>query len=284
MSYAIKKVLLATKADLEKLEYPCIISPKLDGIRCVTPDGKPKSRTLKDIPNRYVQQCFRQANMNVQSLDGELVTYTEGKLDGFNTIQSKIMSQDGNPDFALLVFDSFLLPTSPFHKRLAQAQEQVDNGSGRLELLKMVPHIECFDRHQLDEFEEACVQRGYEGIMVRSPEGFYKEGRSTVKQGILLKVKRFEDIECSVIGSKPQYDVYGVLIPDRLGAFVVTCKEFGTFDVGSGFTTAQREAYWTQRDRLTDGSHKVTVKYQPFGIKNKPRFPTFKGFRHADDI
>ena len=281
---SIKKVLLATKADLTKIVYPCILSPKLDGIRCVTPEGLPKSRTMKDIPNQYVQQCFRQATGNCMNLDGELVTYTDGELDGFNTIQSKIMSRDGQPDFELLVFDSFTFPNAVFRERLEQAMSQVDAGCGGRPLLKMVPHIKCFNEEQLTEFEEACVQRGYEGIMVRSPLGPYKQGRSTVKQGILLKVKRFEDIECTVIGSTGQYDQHGNLVHGMLGSFVVTCKEFGTFDVGSGFTTSQREAYWAQRDRLTDGSHQITVKYQPFGMKDKPRFPTFKGFRHKDDI
>ena len=45
---------------------------------------------------------------------------------------------------------------------------------------------------------------GYEGLMLRAPDGPYKFGRSTVKENTLLKVKNFLDDEAEVIGFKEQ--------------------------------------------------------------------------------
>ena len=56
--------------------------------------------------------------------------------------------------------------------------------------------------------------------------------------------------------------------------------QFGAFEVGSGFTEAQRREYYNDTSLI---GKLITIKYQPAGMKDKPRFPTFKGFRHPDD-
>lgn len=49
------KPLLACNADLSKVRYPVYVSPKLDGIRCIVINGIAMSRSMKPIPNRYIQ-------------------------------------------------------------------------------------------------------------------------------------------------------------------------------------------------------------------------------------
>lgn len=289
----ISKVLLATNADLDKLQFPCLVSPKIDGIRCVTPGGIPKTRTMKDIPNDFIRRTFDNFTVGpykgyANDLDGELVTFTgmvgsTRTLDDFNTIQSKVMSRDKQFPFELLVFDTFRDTMTPFYMRLHWAEERCQHMEGT-GLIKLVPHVPCENRTELMEFEDYCIKQGYEGIMIRHPKGVYKQGRSTVKQGILLKLKRYEDIECTVIGWEKNFTKDGDLIDGSLGALVVTCPEFGRFNVGTGFTQQQRETFWRDRETLTNGLYQVTVKYQPAGMKDKPRFPVFKGWRHKDDI
>lgn len=50
------KPMLAGKApdDLNELTLPVLVSPKLDGIRCVMHEGVALSRKLKPIPNAFV--------------------------------------------------------------------------------------------------------------------------------------------------------------------------------------------------------------------------------------
>lgn len=56
---AFKPLLAYTVKDADKLDYPQMASPKLDGIRCVMQDDMPVSRTLKPIPNHYIQDELR---------------------------------------------------------------------------------------------------------------------------------------------------------------------------------------------------------------------------------
>jgi DNA ligase-1 len=61
----------STVPDLNDINYPVMASPKLDGIRCVTPNGDVLSRNLKAIPNHHVRHTLQA--LRVQGLDGELM-------------------------------------------------------------------------------------------------------------------------------------------------------------------------------------------------------------------
>lgn len=62
----------------------------------------------------------------------------------------------------------------------------------------MLP-VEIGSAAELAAYKEKCLSEGYEGVMVRDPAGPYKCGRSTVREGWLLKIKRFEDGEAEVL-------------------------------------------------------------------------------------
>ena len=99
MNLGFKPMLACSKIPhLELIAYPVLASPKLDGIRCLAGNGVAFSRSMKRIPNDYVQQVFRE--LELHGLDGELM------LDGdFNNVQSGIMSVHGRPKFYFNVFD-----------------------------------------------------------------------------------------------------------------------------------------------------------------------------------
>ena len=63
---------------------------------------------------------------------------------------------------------------------------------------KILP-VEIRDAAQLAAYEEECLAEGYEGVMIRTPDSPYKCGRSTEREGWLLKIKRFEDAEAVVL-------------------------------------------------------------------------------------
>jgi len=72
---------------------------------------------------------------------------------------------------------------------------------------------------------------------------------------------------------------------DTLGEFhvrdVTTGLEFRV-GTGEGLTKELRKTIWDARDEYVGKI--ITYKYQPHGVKELPRFPVFKGFRHSDDM
>jgi DNA ligase-1 len=290
--------------------YPVIATPKLDGIRCTTiPDGdtcRPVCRSLDTLPNNWIR---RHLSMRCPpGLDGEIITYTPGtlfepveKARPFYQVQSDVMSQAGEPLFKFHVFDYH--DFSVEHPHLEPYAERLH----KLGLMTLpgfcVPVVSkmCRTREDIEVFEEACIKDGHEGICWRHIGARYKYGRSTLREQVLIKMKRFEDAEARVIGWYEEMHNNNPAAPnalgyaersshqanmtkkDRLGG--LTCEDVSTgiqFNIGSGFNAEQRETYW--RDRETLVGKLVKYKHQPHGKKEKPRIPIFLGFRDERDL
>lgn len=287
------KPMLASPLEGE-VRFPVLASPKLDGVRCLVVDGVAMSRTLKEIPNAHVQRLFGRRSLN--GLDGELIVGPANAADAYRRTMSGVMSEDGEPDVAFHVFDDFTQPHERFSTRLRSASRRGATVKG----VMCVYHEEFTDRKSLDRYEATVVALGYEGVMLRDPQAPYKFGRSTAKEGWLLKLKRFEDGEAVVIGAVEemannnvaQYNELGHLERSShkagklgkgtLGALNVRDVKTGVeFDIGSGFTGEQRRDLW--KDMKLIGKV-VRYRFQPTGVKDKPRFPVFMGFRDARDL
>lgn len=306
MNDAYKPLLAVDAGGIENVKMPCLASPKLDGVRAAVKgvENDLLSRKLKKIPNHYTRSLFE--NSRLRDLDGELIVGPPtGEVDGvnvYNRTVSGVMTHEGEPDVFFYVFDWSGDPTMPYIDRLDCMRGIIDKLPREL-LMRVVPVptklIATID--ELKAYEEECVQAGYEGVMVRSLTGRYKFGRSTLKEGILLKVKRFADMEATIVGFTEKYSNQNEATIDELGhtkrsshqenmvptgtlgALVCSAENYEfTFDVGTGFTAKMREDFWNNREQLM--GRMIKIKYQPSGEKDRPRFPVFLGFRYAIDL
>lgn len=296
--------LLATASKKLPLVFPLFASPKLDGVRAWMPEwlgpGRVSilSRKMKAFPNPEVLEKF---NLEAfEGLDGEFTVGNPTAPDVFRTTSSTVMSQTASTDgLVFRVFDDIRAGADiPFRDRLATLHRRVEG----LDNVSLVEQYLVHDAAELLELEEFWLSQGYEGAMVRSPGGLYKFGRSTEKEGILLKVKRFEDCEATVLeGLELEHNDNPQVEDERgfskrsshkenkrgagcLGALEVRGLngpyEGVTFRVGSGFDQATRAELWARRDTLP--GLVVKVRYFPSGSKDRPRFPTFQGFRNVE--
>src|SRR5262245_16576926 len=97
---AIERPMLAeTLKELSQIKFPVLLTPKLDGIRCLKVNGRAVSRKFLPIPNHHVRTLIEQHLPD--GVDGELMC--PGAM--FNQTTSRIMSQEGTPDFEYYVFD-----------------------------------------------------------------------------------------------------------------------------------------------------------------------------------
>jgi len=289
-------MLSGTLENLPDCPFPTLVTPKLDGIRCLVINGKVLSRTFKDIPNRYIQNMM--ANLT-DGLDGELMV--PGAT--FNQVQSAVMSEDGEPDFRYHIFDYVTTSLAePYCDRVAKLK----NLTLPSFCVKVLPTLVA-TTVELEAFEAKCLANGFEGVMVRSVQGPYKCGRSSLKQGYLLKIKRFADSEAVVIGFQEQMrndneaeeDAFGrtkrskaqdgMVLAGTLGKFLV--REMGNtpwqdkdFAVGTGkgLTHELRQEIWDNQDKYIGKI--ITYKFQPHGTKDLPRIPIWKSFRSVIDI
>lgn len=282
----LPKPMLAVAADLENIKFPCIVSPKIDGVRCLMYNGVAYSRKLKPLPNKYIQE--QAANAEWHGLDGEITVGASNAEDVMRATISGVMSEEGKPDFLFWAFDRFDVD-APYIDRFNQIP-----GELRLESYK-VNSLE-----ELHVLEEEFLEQGYEGLMVRSPDGPYKQGRSTVREGYLLKVKRFCDDEAPIVGFEPKLknnnkatkDNLGrtkrsshkenMIAQETLGSFILELPDGQLLNVGSGLTDEERLHVWNNKELYLGKLCKY--KYTPIGMKDLPRFPTYLGIRPESDL
>lgn len=291
------KPTLAVAADFSKISYPVYASPKLDGIRCSIVNGKALTRTLKAVPNKHISEALSHSHFN--GLDGELIVGDPTSKTCYTDSVSNIMAFDKTPNFTYYVFDLHNVD-SPYSSRFLDL-------IARLGSMPNAPFICVLEQNlvhnevELLAYETEKVEEGYEGVILRHPDAPYKFGRSTVKEGYLLKVKRFEDSEAEIIGfeeemfngnvaetnelgrTKRSTHAAGLVGKGTLGAFLVRDRITGVeFSIGTGLTALERKSHWLNRDTSLGGI--VRYKFFPVGVKDRPRHPVFTGFRDVRDL
>lgn len=284
------KPMLASPFDEVLLKFPVLASPKLDGVRAIVRDGVVLSRALKPIPNKNVQKRFS----HLEHFDGELIVGASNHPDVLRTTTSGVMRVEGDPDVSFHVFDYIAAVDTPFIQRYGELEKVIKPSD-----TYVVPQYELASGFELAAFENDALNQGYEGVMLRHPDAPYKFGRSTAREGYLLKVKRFHDDEFEIVGfeeemfnaneattselgrTKRSSHKANKVPKGRLGALVLKYGDT-TFNCGTGFNDAERENIWAERERYLGQFAKI--KYFAYGIKDVPKLPSFLGIRDVRDM
>ncbi len=283
----------------DKLTFPLYVQPKYDGVRALIMDGVVYGRSGKPIKNELVQKTFG----HLHGFDGELVPVNEDNApDCCRRVSGILNSPTDTSPCGYVVYDCWDV-AGDFSERFALGVSRLSADRSRsgcavaFAMTKLVSGTA-----ELNDFETEQLEKGYEGVIIRSVEGKYKNGRSGKGDGGLLwALKRFEDAEATVIGFEERMhnaneatkDAFGRtersshkenMIPrGDLGALLVKSDKWTEeFSIGSGFDDAQRKEIWENKERYVG----KLVKFQFFahGGKERPRFPTFLSWRIEADV
>lgn len=290
------------------IAYPVLASYKLDGIRAVihTTDTRPMtafSTSGKPLPSKRCQNLVQSSYF--YGLDGEFVYGDPTDEQCFNKTQSAVMSIEWPEDFdpaqlRFHAFDFWMCDEQPFEERLEQLREiheQLPRG-----FLRLVEHYRIEDEAELLALYEEALEKGYEGLIIRSPSAKYKFGRATVREGGLGKIKPYnkELFEAEILGwyrqkvyDESTTDAFGrakilkrkdnFTEIDAIGGFNVRDAKTGVeFNIGGGkmFTKLFREGQFPVAHKYVGQIIQYTC--MTYGGLEKPRMPT--GVRMRDKI
>lgn len=289
------KPMLAGEYDEKHVKFPVLASPKLDGVRGLVHEGCLLSRSLKPIPNKFTYKTY--SGEAFEGIDGELIVGSPTDPLCYNNTVSAVMRHAGEPDATFFVFDLHNTDLG-YSSRRDVLQRRLES-SGLAVTLHEDRRIETSDG--LLAYEAECLEDGYEGLILRHPDSLYKFGRSTSREGHLLKLKRFLDSEAEIIGfeelmhngnaatknelgrTKRSSSKDGLVPLDSLGALIVRDVVTGVeFDIGTGFSMELRKQIWDNRDSFL--GKLVKYKYFPIGVKDAPRHPVWLGLRDERDL
>lgn len=247
------KILLAKIAakNINPAQY--LVSEKFDGVRAIW-DGKQlkfRSGNVVNAPAWFL------AKLPATKLDGELWLGRQ-RFEELSGLVRQTMPDDAK--WREIKYQIFELPEGQgsFTERAARIEEIIAKQNWP-QLLAVKQH-KITDNAALQVLFQTIVAEGAEGLMLHLAEAPYITGRSDV----LLKLKPQEDAEATVIAHIAGKGKY----VGKLGALKVKTADGITFNIGSGFTDAQRAA------PPSIGSV-ITYKYRSETKNGVPRFATF---------
>ncbi|HEX4451541.1 MAG TPA: DNA ligase, partial [Kofleriaceae bacterium] len=249
-------LLLAHKWETDHDPTGWWMSEKLDGIRAYW-DGESFTSRLG---NKFFAPDWFVADLPADTLDGEL--WVGRKM--FQKTTSIVRSGAGSDEWKAVTYVVFDAPEAKggFEDRLRHIEKVMTRANAPH--ARFLEHVACKGIAHLKEELARVEALGGEGLMLRQPGSKYAVGRSNT----LLKVKTFHDAEARVIGHAPGTGKH----KGRLGALIVQLPDGVEFNVGTGFSDAEREA------PPAIGAV-ITFRYQELSNDGVPRFPSYVGER-----
>jgi DNA ligase-1 len=300
----ITKPILATDFDETKLDFTngYIVQPKIDGVRGLHLYGRSQltGRSLKPFGNKLVPLLFP----NIVGIDGELTYGPTTAPDLCRTTTSVVSTHNDDRAHSLVLnaFDYVTPATVSLgyfarYETLQKLLLTTYNTNVRLVPYQLVRSIE-----ELYKYEAYCLEKGYEGVILRSPGGVYKNGRTTTREGTYLRIKRFTQEDAIVISLVEAMENTNEAVTNALGRSErptsqdglvpkgmvgsLICRDIKTrqkITLGPGkMTHIERFNYWSTPDTIVGKT--VSYKSFPHGVKTLPRFPTFESIRIEEDI
>ena len=254
--FVMPGVLLAEKWDEKKPITGYWMSEKLDGVRAFWNGTTFLSRNGNEF---RAPEWFTKCLPKDVQLDGELF----GGRGKFQTTVSVVKSSEAHAGWKNTTYEVFDIPTvkENWENRMKAMNSLLASTPDHINVCKQE---KCTGPdHVTSELDRIIALKG-EGVMLRQPGSMYVHSRSSS----LLKVKRFLDCEALVKGIEKGKGKN----TNRMGALQCMLENGKRFNVGSGFTDAQRN------NPPKIGSI-ITVKYQELTVGGIPRFPTFLGIR-----
>jgi DNA ligase 1 len=249
-------ILLAHKWETDHDPTGWWMSEKLDGIRAYW-DGE---AFISRLGNKFYAPDWFIAELPADTLDGELWVGRKMFQKTTSIVRSGAQS-DAWKQVSYVVFDA---PDAKgtFEDRIAYAQKVLEKAGAPH--ARWLDHVECEGVEHLKDELRRVEASGGEGLMLRRPRSMYEIGRSSS----LLKVKTFHDTEARVVGHAPGTGKH----KGRLGALMCELPDGTRFNVGTGFSDAERE------DPPSVGAV-ITFRYQELSNDGVPRFPSYVGER-----
>lgn len=295
----VEKPMKASDFEEEALRFPYLASPKLDGYRAFSSGGSIRTSSGSLIGNIHTRVIF--SGYDFTGLDGELIVGHWSDKNAFHNTSGPVRRATGMPEVKWYIFDDRSNPGLGFSHRFNAAKNRVEALKEKGCSVELVPHVLLHSREELADFEKDALFEGFEGVMLRDPTGPYKFGRGTVKENLLLKVKRFITEEATIIGLEEQVENTNASGVDNFGrAKKSTSKEtqIGTGMVGAFLVSSD---LWAEEFRISASSmtHEARrnawenpgeylrqlarFKYFPHGVVDVPRHGVFEAIRGRED-
>lgn len=310
---------LAEDANLDIIQFPCWVQPKIDGVRAMNLKGTLTGRSLDPFKGLGITEFFSRPEF--EGFDGEMIvgddpaspdrlcSVTTGAMGRFKGVSEM-------EDLHWWLFDY----VTPYSVKFSY-ENRYDMLASRLLKLKhdrlhLVPYSVCDNRDQLDAKILWNLEQGYEGTITRNPHAVFKPGRATQKGQELWRVKPWADAEILVTGitegNKNENEakrntlgrtersssaagmvpngmigsIQGTLLEDfhdpNNGGKKLFSKGLPCTIAPGAMTDAEAKHLFEHPDEIVN--HIVKFQHMTHGVKDQPRFGGYLSHRLKEDM
>lgn len=254
-SVSSKKVILPMLAldyhkQKDKIEFPCYVQPKLDGVRGIGHNGSIYSRNGKPFDLLHITNELS----NDIILDGELYIPFHNFQQLISILKNSEMKKT---DIKYYVFD--IISDDGFEQRLNTMAHFIQNKFN----IVIVPTFKCENENEIDRFYHQFIQEGYEGLIIRNIIGSYEQNKRSKN---LQKYKLFKDEEFIIVDY-----AQGTGIEEGCVVWICETKTHDRFSVRPRGTHSERKQLYKNATNYIGLS--LTVRYQNLSENGIPRFP-----------
>lgn len=234
------------------IKFPAFVQPKIDGCRAIYKNGNFFSRNGK----RYHNIPFK-IDTKTTILDGELYSYEIPFEQLVGIIKKEKVDNNDLAKINSLVFIVYdIIIEKPFHER-----HKILKSMQFPEQIRILETEECEDHSKIIHFHDKYISQGYEGLIIRNKEGYYKE---KFRSPDLQKFKTFEDSEFKIVDYK-----MGQGLEEGCVIWICENENRQRFSVRPKGTREER-----RNIRPNEYLNKMlTVRYQNLTEEGIPRFP-----------
>jgi len=254
--------MLATKADLSKIEYPVYVQPKLDGVRAVGTTSSLLSRKNRELDN---VGHINLSKLTIEDIiDGEI--YAHGKTFQENIKLIKKYREGETEEIKYHVYD-YPSYKGGFLERITALDKLLTEND--LPNVYIVPTYEARSEEEVLEFHTKFLDNGFEGTIIRTscdtPYEFNKRSKT------LMKLKDFID---------EAYEIIDVVPMDKRpeqGKVVCRMPDGQTFEATPAMTHEDRIELLKNKEDII--GKKAEIRFFEYTDGGLPRFPVFHGVR-----
>lgn len=272
-------MLAKTYSDNGKMKFPCLVQPKLDGVRLLifmndANEIVMQSRTGKNMDNIHLQHIKKRCKEFFDTLpseyksiclDGELFSKYMKFEDIVSTSRSnKILKDEVKERIQYHVYDVIFEGSTKYRNELLmKLMSKTTQGD-----IRIVPTRLCNSHQEVMEYHLKFTNENYEGIMIRAIDKPYVQKRSDGLQ----KYKSFMDDEFEIINVKE-----GTGNDKGTAIFECLLRNKDTFSVRPVGDNEYRKYLLSEKKNLI--GKMLTVTFQEYTDKGVPRFPVGKTIR-----
>jgi ATP-dependent DNA ligase len=268
------KPMLATDwKKIKKINYPVLVQPKLDGVRClmiVNVDNGTLVTFLSRSGKEYTTLSHIEKDIVAKSpkesfiLDGEI--YSDELT--FQEIIAAVKKQ--RPESLKLKFRAYdTISAADQGQRWDDTVALVDRIASPE--IQLVPTWVANNEEEVKAHHDTWVQEGYEGAMIRLYGAPYTQGQRSRE---LLKVKEFDETEYYFQRWEKGLRDEDLIAVCWTSILADDSKEFKAKMVGTIAEKKELELSTPKADSL------ITIKHFGLTEDGLPRFPIGKAFRH----